>query len=96
MSTNNLASAVFPLSVDLVWKHVRDFSFPAKLLSSTVSHVELEDSGFFVSLSDIAEGRPVKDPFSVGVIRKVYWKTGEWLKHRLLEINDQCKLVTFT
>lgn len=79
MSTNNLASAVFPLSVDLVWKHVRDFSFPAKLLSSTVSHVELEDS----------EGRPVKDPFSVGVIRKVYWKTGEWLKHRLLEINDQ-------
>jgi len=79
MSTNNLASAVFPLSVDFVWRSLRDFSFPQKLLCSAVSKVELED----------AEGRPLTDPFSIGVIRKVHWKTGEWRKHRLLELNDQ-------
>jgi len=72
MSTTCNASAIFPASISVVWERIRDFSFPASLLSSIIESVELDGS-----------------PVSIGVKRKIKWKTGEIQTHRLVEISDQ-------
>jgi hypothetical protein len=74
MATSTLVSVIFPLAIDEVWSHLRNFLFPVKLLSSVISAGEIESG---------------KDSFSVGAIRKLVWKSGEMCRHRLLELSDQ-------
>eukprot|EP01114_Cavostelium_apophysatum_P010230 TRINITY_DN2372_c0_g1_i1.p1 TRINITY_DN2372_c0_g1~~TRINITY_DN2372_c0_g1_i1.p1 ORF type:complete len:365 (-),score=72.12 TRINITY_DN2372_c0_g1_i1:52-1146(-) len=85
MATYVSVSAVIPLPLETVWNQLRDFTFPARLLASTIASVELEDD----SASD---GRK-RDGASVGIVRKVTWKSGEWRKHRLLELSDQFNIL---
>eukprot|EP00029_Vermamoeba_vermiformis_P004706 TRINITY_DN152_c0_g1_i1.p2 TRINITY_DN152_c0_g1~~TRINITY_DN152_c0_g1_i1.p2 ORF type:complete len:148 (+),score=47.24 TRINITY_DN152_c0_g1_i1:541-984(+) len=74
MATRAHASAVFNQPIDVVWKHVRDFDFPARLLTSTIEKVELEGSA---------------SSTAVGAVRKIQWKNGEWRRQRLIELSDQ-------
>lgn len=88
MATRAVASAVFPLPIEKVWKELRDFTFPGKYFS-TIQEAKMED------------GVP---PTTVGAIRTLVWKTGEtrygytapafiitphFRKHRLIEVSDQ-------
>lgn len=75
MATYALASAVFEVPIEELWCHLRDFSFPAKLLPSVIDKVELE--GVNVTGS------------TVGVVRKMIWKNGEIARHHLLALSDQ-------
>eukprot|EP01092_Planopodium_desertum_P000817 TRINITY_DN111_c0_g1_i3.p1 TRINITY_DN111_c0_g1~~TRINITY_DN111_c0_g1_i3.p1 ORF type:complete len:159 (+),score=2.90 TRINITY_DN111_c0_g1_i3:35-478(+) len=79
MATRATASAIFPLPVETVWKSIRDFTFPAKLIG-TISSCEMEEK---------------KAPTEVGAIRKVTWKTGEWRRQRLIEFSDQFHKLTW-
>jgi len=45
MATSCSVSAIFPCSISLVWDKIRDFRFPATLLSSVIESVELEGTG---------------------------------------------------
>lgn len=56
-----------------VWKALREFNFPAKLIST-------------IDSSDIEDNLP---PTCVGAIRVLKWKTGEMRKQRLLSLSDQ-------
>lgn len=73
MATRALASAVFDFPIDVVWNHLRDFTFNAKLISTIQS-------------SEILDGRSAD---SVGAVRKSTWTTGETQQHRLIELSDQ-------
>eukprot|EP01121_Diplochlamys_sp_Union-15-3_P013195 TRINITY_DN4056_c0_g3_i1.p1 TRINITY_DN4056_c0_g3~~TRINITY_DN4056_c0_g3_i1.p1 ORF type:complete len:148 (-),score=29.90 TRINITY_DN4056_c0_g3_i1:29-472(-) len=73
MSTRAHASAVFPIPIDVVWKSVRDFTFPAKLIP-TIKSADMDDNA---------------NPATVGAVRKIIWHSGEWRKQRLLELSDQ-------
>mmetsp|Transcript_16324 Transcript_16324/g.18158 ORF Transcript_16324/g.18158 Transcript_16324/m.18158 type:complete len:152 (-) Transcript_16324:57-512(-) len=72
MSTRASASAVFPLPIDTVWAAVRDFTFPAKLIS-TVKSASMEENA---------------SPTSVGAVRKLEWETGNWRKQKLIGLSD--------
>jgi hypothetical protein len=56
-----------------VWKALRDFTFPARLISTIAS-------------SDIEDNLP---PTCVGAVRVLKWKTGDVRKQRLLALSDQ-------
>jgi hypothetical protein len=43
MSTRAVASGVINLPIEVVWKQLRQFDFPARLLSQTIAKVELEE-----------------------------------------------------
>eukprot|EP01115_Flamella_aegyptia_P014822 TRINITY_DN86_c0_g1_i1.p1 TRINITY_DN86_c0_g1~~TRINITY_DN86_c0_g1_i1.p1 ORF type:complete len:146 (+),score=45.14 TRINITY_DN86_c0_g1_i1:299-736(+) len=73
MSTRAVASAVFPLPIDRVWSHLRDFTFPGKLIS-TISECKIEDN---------------KHPDQIGAVRLMKWKSGESRRDRLIELSDQ-------
>ena len=73
MATRASASAVIPLSIEQVWKALRDFTFPAKLISTIES-------------SDIEDNLPAT---CVGAVRVLKWKTGEVRKQRLIGLSDQ-------
>jgi len=79
MSTSSLASAVFPLPLEQVWSHLRDFTFPANLLPSNIESVVLESGG-------------VRD---IGAVRLIKWRTGELRRHRLLSLSDQFHTMTW-
>jgi len=80
MSTSVRASAVFPVPLERVWKELRDFSFPGKLLPTLIASVK------------IVEGHSA---FEVGAIREIKWKSGERRKQRLLELSDQFHRMTW-
>lgn len=48
MSTSSSASAIFPAPIDVVWKTLRDFSFPKHI--ANVSNVELLNGGSPVAI----------------------------------------------
>ena len=73
MSTRAVASAVFPLPIDVVWAALREFDFPRTLISPVKSVTILDGKG-----ND-----------SVGAVREVEWTTGEKQQHRLIELSDQ-------
>jgi hypothetical protein len=79
MSTRAVASAVFPLPIDQVWDKLRDFTFPARFIS-TIASCNLEEN---------------QSPFTVGAIRVMRWKTGESRKDRLIELSDQFRKLTW-
>jgi len=79
MSTRAHSSAVFPLPIDTVWSALRDFTFPQRYIS-TIKSVTLENKA---------------SPDSVGAIRHVEWNTGETRKHRLIELSDQYRRLTW-
>lgn len=72
MSTQVKVSAVVNAPVENVWKELRDFTFPARLIS-TVESAELLDG---------AQGT------AVGGARKLKWKSGESATQVLLELSD--------
>eukprot|EP01117_Protostelium_nocturnum_P007899 TRINITY_DN2820_c0_g1_i1.p1 TRINITY_DN2820_c0_g1~~TRINITY_DN2820_c0_g1_i1.p1 ORF type:complete len:360 (+),score=131.38 TRINITY_DN2820_c0_g1_i1:109-1188(+) len=73
MSTHALASAIFPLPIEEVWKELSDFSSAAKLLPSHLKDCTLEFG----------------DARGIGAIRKLEWDAGEWRRQRLLSMSDQ-------
>jgi len=73
MATRASASAVFPLPIEHVWKVLREFSFPARFISTIAS-------------SDIEDSLPAT---CVGAVRVLKWKTGEMRKQRLIALSDQ-------
>jgi len=79
MSTRAVASAIFPLPIDTVWSHLRDFSFPGKLIS-TISTCAIENN---------------KSGATVGAIRSIKWKTGESRKDVLIALSDQYHFITW-
>eukprot|EP01100_Stratorugosa_tubuloviscum_P009326 TRINITY_DN3900_c0_g1_i1.p1 TRINITY_DN3900_c0_g1~~TRINITY_DN3900_c0_g1_i1.p1 ORF type:complete len:147 (-),score=68.04 TRINITY_DN3900_c0_g1_i1:74-514(-) len=79
MATRAVASAVFPLPIDRIWSHLRDFTFPARAIP-TIESVIIEDN---------------RDPSAVGATRVIRWKTGESRKQRLIELSDQHYRITW-
>merc|ERR1712063_230549 len=73
MSTRVSASVVISQSIDDIWAQLRDFTFPAKLIS-TVSKTEIQDG---------------KSCDSVGAVREVTWENGQVEHHRLIALDDQ-------
>ncbi|PRP79852.1 hypothetical protein PROFUN_12464 [Planoprotostelium fungivorum] len=73
MSTHAFASAIFPLPIDQVWSHLRNFTFPSKLLPSIIQSSELESGG----------------ERDIGAIRLIRWHSGELRRQRLLSLSDQ-------
>jgi len=80
MATTCLASAIFPLSVELVWKHLREFTFPRELMNSIVKDVVVDNSS---------------KNNEVGSVRTITWHTGEIRKHKMLELNDLKHIITW-
>eukprot|EP01099_Mayorella_cantabrigiensis_P003245 TRINITY_DN251_c0_g1_i1.p1 TRINITY_DN251_c0_g1~~TRINITY_DN251_c0_g1_i1.p1 ORF type:complete len:147 (-),score=40.36 TRINITY_DN251_c0_g1_i1:113-553(-) len=80
MATRVSESAVFNIPLDKLWKELRDFTFPARLLDTTVESCVVDD------------GLP---PFCVGATRTMKWKSGEERKHRLLQLDDQFHRLTY-
>jgi len=79
MSTRAVASAVFPLPIEVVWNNIRDFTFPARLIP-TIESCTTEDH---------------KSSDSVGAVRVTKWKSGETRKDKLLELSDQYQRLTW-
>jgi len=79
MATRAAASAVFPAPIEGVWKHVRDFTFPGKLIS-TIASCQIEEN---------------KSTDAVGATRVTKWKTGEVRKDRLIALSDQYRFITW-
>eukprot|EP01113_Clastostelium_recurvatum_P023551 TRINITY_DN280_c0_g1_i1.p1 TRINITY_DN280_c0_g1~~TRINITY_DN280_c0_g1_i1.p1 ORF type:complete len:168 (-),score=48.76 TRINITY_DN280_c0_g1_i1:87-536(-) len=73
MSTRANSSAVFPFPIEQVWAHLREFTFPSKLIS-TIESAEIEGG---------------VSPVSLGATRVLKWKTGESRHQRLIELSDQ-------
>jgi glutathione S-transferase len=71
---------VVALPIDSVWVQLRQFNFPAKLLSSIVASVSLEEG---------------KDATTVGAVRTVKWRSGEMKKQRLIALSDQYHFATW-
>jgi len=80
MATHVSASAVFPIPVEAVWKQLRDFTFPARLLHSVIASVHIEEG---------------KSQFEVGAVRDIKWKSGESRKQRLIELSDQFRTIAW-
>jgi hypothetical protein len=43
MATRAFASGVINYPIEVVWKQIRQFDFPARLLTQTIAKVELEE-----------------------------------------------------
>eukprot|EP01132_Coremiostelium_polycephalum_P001226 gene1226-1549_t len=72
MSTRAFASSIINVDIEQVWKVLREFTFPAKVIS-TIDSVVMENNDA---------------PTTVGAVRTLKWKTGEIRKSRLLEVSD--------
>lgn len=72
MATSTTASVIIPMTIEKVWKEIREFTEIRKHVSGIVC-CELEDGG---------------KPNQVGSIRTMKWAGGEVRKHRLLEHSD--------
>ncbi|KAH3759508.1 hypothetical protein Pelo_8679 [Pelomyxa schiedti] len=79
MATRVRASAVFPLPIDRVWAHVRDFTFPRTLIQG-------------IEVCEMADGAA---PTTVGAMRNMRWVSGEARTHRLLGLSDQFYTVSW-
>eukprot|EP01080_Neovahlkampfia_damariscottae_P001886 gene1886-1027_t len=73
MSTQAKASTVVSLPISEVWKAIRDFTFPEKLLKSIIEGCSMENSA---------------SPHEVGALRNIKWKTGDERTDRLLCLDD--------
>jgi len=80
MSTRASSSAVFPLPIENAWKELRDFTFPGKLIASTIASCTMMDN------------RPAD---CVGAVRSLKWKTGETRMDKLIELSDQFRKITW-
>jgi len=79
MATRAFASAVFPFPIEKVWAEIRNFTFPAKLIT-TIESCTIENG---------------VTPNTVGAIRVIKWKTGEVRKDQLLELSDLYRTITW-
>eukprot|EP01116_Phalansterium_solitarium_P003742 TRINITY_DN1455_c1_g1_i1.p2 TRINITY_DN1455_c1_g1~~TRINITY_DN1455_c1_g1_i1.p2 ORF type:complete len:151 (-),score=39.24 TRINITY_DN1455_c1_g1_i1:169-621(-) len=79
MATRASASLVIPLPIDSVWKELRSFNFPARLIP-TIESCVIEDG---------------KSPQTVGAVRVLKWKTGEVRKDTLIELSDQYRSMSW-
>eukprot|EP01127_Copromyxa_protea_P000321 TRINITY_DN10260_c0_g1_i1.p1 TRINITY_DN10260_c0_g1~~TRINITY_DN10260_c0_g1_i1.p1 ORF type:complete len:149 (-),score=38.02 TRINITY_DN10260_c0_g1_i1:64-510(-) len=80
MSTHVFASAVVNADVEKVWSEIRQFTFPAKLFS-TVETVVIEPENLAAT--------------AVGAERVVTFKGGEVRRHRLLEVSDLKRTISW-
>jgi hypothetical protein len=80
MSTTAVASGIIPFPIETVWKQIRQFDFPARLLTQTIAKVELEEHA---------------NATTVGGVRKITWKNGQWRRQRLIELSDQYHRITW-
>eukprot|EP01126_Amoeba_proteus_P005841 TRINITY_DN119_c0_g1_i6.p1 TRINITY_DN119_c0_g1~~TRINITY_DN119_c0_g1_i6.p1 ORF type:complete len:168 (-),score=44.42 TRINITY_DN119_c0_g1_i6:152-601(-) len=80
MSTHVYASAVIAAPIDTVWNELRDFTSPSRLFSSTIDQVKMDDGA---SLTQ------------VGGNRTVVWKNGVQRKHKLLELSDARRTISW-
>jgi len=69
-----ISSDTVAAPVDVVWKFIRDFTFPGKLLSDGV-----------IESCDMVDNAAHTE---VGAIRVVKWKSGEMQKHQLMALDD--------
>lgn len=78
MSNSAKASLVIPIPIDTVWKHIRAFDFPKKLIPSQIKECKLlSEEGF------------EPQPTTVGCIREIQWHDSEDIRrHRLLCVDD--------
>eukprot|EP01127_Copromyxa_protea_P018791 TRINITY_DN5988_c0_g1_i2.p2 TRINITY_DN5988_c0_g1~~TRINITY_DN5988_c0_g1_i2.p2 ORF type:complete len:122 (+),score=13.30 TRINITY_DN5988_c0_g1_i2:106-471(+) len=80
MSTHVFVSAIVNTDVETVWKELRQFTFPAKLFS-TVEKAVIEPENASAT--------------SVGIERVVTFKGGEASRHRLLEVSDLNRTISW-
>jgi len=73
MSTQAKASTVISLPISEVWKSLRDFTFPEKLLKTHIESCTMENSS---------------SSHEVGGLRTIKWKSGDIRTDRLLCLDD--------
>jgi len=97
MASSARASIVVPVPPADVWQAVRRFSFPLgiikyalwntrtrKRLCRVASFSKLLCIGRDVVAVDIESGSDL----SIGAVRLMRWADGQWMRHRLLELDE--------